>query len=137
MNVLENIKQAIELLGQNEEYYNQLFELQSKVDKKIDFWEHYIELNNIPVTQAYKIIKEIKKLRMERRIYKNDFELIKVFRDNEAKMQNASNRRILLNQVCKTDNKQRNAKYGYEAYTEEEVKEILGIKEVEDENTRI
>lgn len=132
MNVLENIKQAIELLEQNEEYYSQLLEFQSKTDKKIDFWEHYIELNSIPVTQAYKIIKEIKKLRMERRIYKNDYELIRTFKDNEAKMQNYQNRKMLLNQVCKTKNRQNNAKYGYEAYTEEEVKEILGIKEEEE-----
>lgn len=128
MTVLDKIKEAIELLEQNDEYYNELFELQSKTDKKIDYWLHYIELNNVPVTQSYKIIKEIKRLRQERRNYKNDFELIKVFKDNEQKMCNDSNRKILFNQVCKTDNKQQNAKYSYDAYTEEERDEILGIK---------
>ena len=128
MNVLENIKEAIDLLEQNEEYYSELFELQSKTDKKIDYWLHYIELNPIKTSEAYRIIKEIKRLRAERRTYKNDLELIKVFKDNEQKLCNASNRKILLNNVCKTDNKQRNAKYGYDAYTEEQSKEILGIK---------
>lgn len=131
MSVIENIKQAIDMLEHNEQYYSELMELQSKTDKKIDYWLHYIELNNVPVTQSYKIIREIKRLRQERRKYKNDFELIKVFKDNEQKMCNASNRKILLSNICKTDNKQQNAVYSYDAYTEEERNEILGIKESE------
>ena len=129
MNVLDNIKQAIDLLEQNEEYYDGLHDLLSKLDKKIDYWLHYIEFNNIKVTETYKIIKEVKRLREERRILKNDIELIKAYKENESKMQNVSNRKILLTQLCKIDNKQKNAKYSYDAYTEEEANEILGIKE--------
>lgn len=129
MNVLDNIKQAIDLLEQNEEYYDGLHDLLSKLDRKIDYWLHYIEFNNIKVTETYKIIKEIKRLREERRILKNDIELIKAYKENESKMQNVSNRKILLTQLCKIDNKQKNAKYSYDAYTEEEANEILGIKE--------
>lgn len=128
MSVLENLKQAIDLLQQNEDYYNELFSLQSETDRKIDFWLHYIELNNVQVTQSYKIIKEIKRLREHRRTIKNELELMKVFKDNEQKMVNAKNRQILINHVYKTDNKQRNAKYNYDAYTEEEMNKILGIK---------
>ena len=134
MSVLENIKQALNLLQENEDNYNELNESLSETDKKTDYWLHYIEFNNVPVTQTYKIIKEIKSLREKRRIIKNDLELLKVFKDNEQKMVNSKNREILLNSICKTDNKQQNAKYNYDAYTEEEVNEILGIKkEVNDE----
>jgi len=136
MDVLKNIKDAIDLLEQNEEYYDGLFEMQSKVDKKIDYWLHYIEFNNVKVTETYKIIKEIKKLRKERRNLKNDIELIKVFKENEGKMQNTSNRKILLTQICKVDSKQRNAKYNYEAYTKEEANEILGIINETKENLK-
>lgn len=135
MNVLENIKQALSLLQENEDNYSKLFDELSTADRKIDYWLHYIELNNIPVTQSYKIIKEIKRLREKRRIVKNDLELMKVFKDNEQKMVNSKNREVLLSSVCKTNDKQQNAKYSYDAYTEEEVNEILGIvKEVNDEN---
>ena len=135
MKVLDNLKQAIDLLQQNEDYYSELYNLQSVTDKKIDFWLHYIELNNVPVTQAYKIIKEVKRLREQRRTIKNELELMKIFKDNEQKLGNASNRRILLTQVSRTDNKQQNAKYSYDAYSEDEMNEILGIKkEVENEN---
>lgn len=134
MKVLTNLTQAIELLQQNEEYYSELFNLLSETDKKIDYWLHYIENETVPVTQSYKIIKEIKRLRGLRRLYKNELSLMKIFKDNEQKLGNASNRRILLTQVQKTNNKQQNAQYNYEAYTEEEINELLGIKkEVEDE----
>lgn len=135
MEVLDNIKQAIQLLKDNEEYYQQLNGengLISVADQKIDYWLHYIEFNKPSSKEIWRIFKEIKKLRMERRKYKNDAELIKVFKDNEQKMQNASFREILLVQVRKTENKQKNAKYGYTAYTEEEKNQILGIEEGKD-----
>lgn len=128
MSVLENIKQALNLLQENENHYSELVDDLSISDKKIDYWLHYIELNNVPVTQGYKIIKEIKGLREKRRIIKNDLELMKVFKENEQKMVNSKNRQLLLNCICKTDNKQQSAKYSYDAYTEEEINEILGIK---------
>jgi len=126
VSVIENIKKAISLLEENENYYQELFELQSQTDKKIDYWLHYIELEKVPVTQSYKIIKEIKRLRNLRRQYKNEMALMRVFKDNEQKLCNISNRKILLNQICRTDNKQQNAKYSYDAYTSEEIEKILG-----------
>ena len=131
MNTLENIRQALNLLQENENRHSKLFDELSIADRKIDYWLHYIELNNIPVTQSYKIIKEIKKLREKRRITKDELEIMKVFKDNEQKMVNPKNREILLTCVCKTDDKHRNAKYNYDAYTEDEKNEILGIKKGE------
>lgn len=134
MEILENIKQAINLLKEIEEYNAQLSGedgLISTCDKKIDYWEHYLEFNDLKTAEVYRIAKEIKNQRIQRRKYKNDAELIKVYKDNEQKMQNAGNREILLVQVCKTDTKQKNAKYSYSAYTEEEKNKILGIKENE------
>jgi len=129
MSVLENIKNAFDCLEENENYFDELFNLQSTADKKIDYWLHYIELENVKVTEAYRIIKEIKRLRVQRRKYKNELELMKVFHDNQQKLVNASNRKILLNQIYKTDSKHQNAKYSYEAYTKEEANEILGVKD--------
>lgn len=131
-NILENIKQALNLLQENEERFNQLFADLSTADKKIDYWLHYIELNNIPVTHSYKIIKEIKKIREKRRVVKNELEIMKVFKDNEQKMVNSKNREVLLNCIYKTNNKQQSAKYNYDAYTEEEINDILGIKKEEE-----
>lgn len=131
MNVLENIEKSISLLKEVELYNDELIGengLISTCDKKIDFWEHYLELEPLRVTQVYNICREIKNQRNLRRQYKNDAELIKLFKDNEAKMQHVDNRAILLTQLYKTDTKQKNAKYSYSAYTEEEKNKILGIK---------
>ena len=131
MEVVDNIKQAIDLLKEVEEYNQQLNGengLISVCDQKIDYWEHYIELEHLTISEVWRIAKEIKNQRILRRKYKNDAELIKVFKDNEDKLRNPGYRDILLNQICKTDSKQKNAKYGYNAYTDEERDYILGRK---------
>lgn len=131
MNVLENIQQAISLLKEVEEYYTQLNGndgLISVCDQKIDYWEHYLENEPLKITETYNICREIKKQRQLRRGYKNDAELIKVFKDNEQKMGNAQYRDILMNQIHKTNSKQQGAKYNYSAYDTNEALDILGVK---------
>lgn len=128
MSILEKIKQIVKLLHENEESIEILKNKLSDSDRKIDYWLHYIELENVPVTQSYKIIKEIKRLRQERRACKNELSLMKVFKDNEQKLCNDQNRDILLNVVCKTNRKQEEANYSYDAYNQEEINQILGNK---------
>lgn len=131
MDVLNNVKEAVRLLKEVEEYNNELNGengLISTCDKKIDYWLHYLELEDLKVTEAYNILKEIKNQRILRRKYKNDADLVKVFKDNEAKLQNVSNRDILLTQMYKTDNRHKNQKYCYSAYSEEERNDILKSK---------
>jgi hypothetical protein len=126
--MLENLQKAIELLDEIEENSNVLVDTLSELDRKIDYWLHYIENEPIPVTYSYKIIKEIKRLRIERRKCKNEIELNKIFKDNNQKLCNAKNREFLLSQVQKTNKKQQNAKYGYDAYTQEEFNNVLDLK---------
>lgn len=126
MDVLGNIKEAIRLLDENANAVDELNERRSLADRKIDFWLHTMELTTVPVTEAYKIIKEIKKQRILRRECKNALEIMKVFSDNEGKMCNINNRKLLLAQLYKTAHRHENAKYNYDAYTEEELIEIFG-----------
>ena len=131
MDVLKNIETAITLLKEVEMYNNELVGdsgLISTCDKKIDYWEHYLEFEPLKPAEVYRICREIKMQRNLRRQYKNEAELIKLFKDNEGKMQHVDNRAILLTQLYKTDTKQKNAKYSYSAYTEEERDAILSGK---------
>ena len=131
MDVIENLTKAIELLKEIEEYNDRLHEdsgLLSTCDRKIDYWEHYLEFEDLKVTEAYNIIREIKKQRILRRKYKNDSELIKIYRDNQGKLQNKQHRDMLLSLVHKTRKKQTERDYNYDAYTDEERDEILGRK---------
>ena len=135
MDVVENLRESVRLLKEIDEYCDELTGengLISICDRKIDYWEHYLEFEKLIPAQVYRIAREIKRLRILRRRYKNDAELIRVYKANEMKMQNAGNREILLIQVHKTDSKQKNATYSYSAYTEEERDCILGIKESKD-----
>ena len=139
MDVLENVKEAIRLIDEAENKADELTAMYSQADRKIDFWLHRIELESIPVTQAYKIIKEIKKQRQIRRQCKNELELLRVFKDHEGKLCNSGNRKMLVNKMYKTENRQKNAKYSYDAYSEEEIKDIFDIwiidgKESKEEN---
>ena len=128
MKVLDNIKEAIRLLEENADAADDLSSQYSLCDRKIDYWLHTMELTTVPVPDAYKIIKEIKKQRNIRRECKNALELLRVFELNEGKMCNANNRKLLLAELCKTANKQANAKYKYDAYTDEELAEVFGYK---------
>lgn len=135
MDIVENLRESIRLLKEIEDYNDQLVGengLISICDQKIDYWEHYLEFEKLVPGQVYRIAREMKRLRILRRKYKNDAELIRVYKANEMKMQNKGSRDILLVQIHKTDTRQKNAKYCYSAYTEEERNCILGIKESED-----
>lgn len=134
MEVIDNIKEAVRLLREVEDYNNQLNGEDgfiSVCDKKIDYWMHYLELEDLKLTEAYNIVREIKKQRLLRRRYKDDAELIKIYKDNESKMQNPNTRDFLLMQIYKTDSRHKNAKYNYSAYTEEERDSILRPKRKE------
>lgn len=126
--VYEKYKEAIELLNENNNYYGTLLEKQSEYDKKTDYWLHFIEDSSIDAFTAYRIIKEIKKIRKERRLIKNDIEIMKLFKENEGKLCHNDNRNILLNQITKTNNRQVNWTYVNDAYTEEELVDILKIE---------
>lgn len=129
MDVTEKLKESFDILKEIDSYNNLLLGENgyiSTCDKKIDYWEHYIELKPLKVTEAYKILREIKRLRIMRRKYKNDAELIKVLNDNSEKLKNINFRGILLTQVHKTKTRQDNAKYSYDAYTDDEINDILG-----------
>lgn len=125
MGVLDNVREAVELLDDIDNLEDEFSKQESISDKKIDYWEHRIEFETIPVTQAYKIIKEIKRLRIARREAKRELWLIKVFRDNQGKLCNTDNRKMLLSNLYKTSNKQQNAQYSYDAYTTEELEEVF------------
>lgn len=124
MGVLDNVREAVELLDDVEDMQESLIQQLSTADKKIDYWEHIMELETVPVTHAYKIIKEMKRQRIARREAKNELELLKVFRDNQGKLLNPSNRKMLLSNLYKTSNKQQNAQYNYDAYTTAELEEV-------------
>ena len=97
------------------------------MDCKLSDLLHYIENNNLNAPQSCKIVKEIKKQREIRRKIRQDTELFRTYNTNVNRLTNENNRKMLLAEMNKT-NKNLSKKYHNRVYTEEELKELLGVK---------
>jgi hypothetical protein len=126
VNVLEELKSAINTLNKVDEYKDSLVDKLSEQDKRLSDLEHYIEENKLSTNQCYRMIKEIKKQREIRRKIKNDYTILTNYENNINKLINHDNRRLLLEKAYKV-NKSLDTKYKNRIYTEEEINEILGV----------
>ena len=94
--------------------------------------EHMIENNNITSKSAYRICKEIKKVEEERRKVKNDIELGRTFTSHLNKLLNEDNRKFLISELKKCENKL-NQPYRNRVYTLFQEEYLLGKRDVFDE----
>lgn len=125
MDILEEITNATKILDVIENYNDGLCDALSNQDQKISDLLHFIENNNINAAQSCHLIKEIKKVRMERRKVKNDMELARVYKDNINKLINSDSRKMLLSKLHKMS-KQLESEYQNRVYTSKDFVEILG-----------
>ena len=86
MKIFESFEKAIGLLNSIENSEKELYEKQSVYDQKIQYWLHYLENSKISTKQSYRITRELKHLREERRAIKNDIELLRSFHSSEEKL---------------------------------------------------
>ena len=127
INVKDKILEVSKLLDEIDEYGDSLPNALSIVDSKICDLMHLIEINTLKTNQCYRIVRELHKLRLERRKIKNNMDLLQVFKTEKNKLINIENRKFLLNAIYKEDRRQNNAKYNNRIYSEEELKELLGV----------
>lgn len=126
MDVLEELKNAINILNKVDEYKDTLVDKLSEQDKRLSDLEHYIEENKLSTNQCYRMIKEIKKQREIRRKIKNDYTILTNYGNNINKLINHDSRRMLLEKVYKA-NKSLETKYKNRIYTKEDLEELLGV----------
>lgn len=126
MDVLEELKNAINILNKVDEYKDTLVDKLSEQDKRLSDLEHYIEENKLSTNQCYRMIKEIKKQREIRRKIKNDYTILTNYGNNINKLINHDSRRMLLEKIYKV-NKSLEAKYKNRIYTKEDLEELLGV----------
>ncbi len=123
MEILEKVQEANSILNEIETYYDSIPSKQSKVDSELSDLLHYIENNNLNASQSCKIVKQMKKKRIERRGLLNDFEMLKTYRTNSSKLSNSANREFLLAELNKTA-KKLNCEYKNRIYNDEQLKEL-------------
>ena len=124
MDVIEEINEVVDRLNKIDEYFSTLPEKLNKLNNKQLDLLHYIENTKINIVWCYRMIKEMKKVRIERRKVKNDIELSNKFGELKTKLLSKENRQFLLAELHKKD-KQINSEYKNREYTEEELQKIL------------
>ena len=96
---------------------------QSVADIKQDEILHYIEIHNLSASQSCKLIKQLKKVRKERRLVKNEINTIKCLKDTFVdKYKNKFIEKDImqaLKNLKQLENKQNSPKYTYQYLTEE------------------
>lgn len=127
INVKDKIIEVSKLLDELDKYDDNLSNMLSNVDSKICDLMHLIENNVLRTNQCYRVIRELHKLRLERRKIKNDMDLIQVFKFEKNKLLNIENRKFLLSAIGKENKRHQNAKYINRVYTEEEIKKLIGV----------
>lgn len=125
MDIIKNLTNAITLLDEIETELDNSPAMQSNIDSKLSDIYHYIESNKLNTSQRYRIVGILADLRKERREILNDYELLKTFKNNEAKLCQKDNRKMLLAEIRKKE-KQLQTVYKNRIYTEEELKELVG-----------
>mgnify|MGYP003300143216 CR=1 FL=1 len=127
MDIIENVRKATELLNEVEDYGATLFDKLSVLDSKEQDLLHYIENNKINVLWCYKMVREIKNIRLERRKVKNDMELMYKFNEDKNKLASKENRGFILTNLNKRA-KLFDIPYKNRQYSEEELQKIVGGK---------
>lgn len=79
---------------------------------------HKIESDNLNTSLCWAIIKELKRIRIERRKVKNDKEIMRVFKEGQNKLLKKENRQMLLADVNKSD-KRLKTTYHNRVYSED------------------
>ncbi len=126
MDIIEEITNISKSLNKVQNYMRNLPSQLEKLNWKLLDLEHLIENNTLTTKECYRIVREIKKVRIERRKVKNDIELYNSFKENQNKLTTIENRQFLLAELNKIK-KSLGTKYKNRVYTEEEIKEILGV----------
>lgn len=124
MDVIEEINEVVNRLNKIDEYNSTLAENLSELDCKEQDLLHYIENTRVSVLWVYRMIKEMKKVRINRRKVKNDMELLSKFNEQKTKLLSKENRQFMLAEIHKKE-KMLGKKYTNKQYTEEELQKIL------------
>lgn len=124
MDVIEEINEVVNRLNKIDEYSSTLADNLSELNCKQQDLLHYIENTKVSVLWVYRMIKELKNVRINRRKVKNDMELLSKFNEQKTKLLSKENRQFMLAEIYKKE-KMLGKKYTNKKYTEEELQKIL------------
>lgn len=125
--IVEKINNAITILDE----IDNMIESQSKelqqVDYKLSDLYHLIEDNELDIESSVNVVKEIHKLRKERRSLNNEHDIEILYQNEKSKMIGNDTRQFLMTNIHKLL-KKLNSEYKNRVYTEEEIQELIKPK---------
>ncbi len=124
MNVIEEITTIVTALNELDNYSSSLDNKLSELDLKQQDLLHYIENNSLKTNECYRIIRELKKIRENRRKVKNDMELVYKYNEQKNKLVSTEYRQFLLTEMHKKE-KALAKSYINKGYSGEELESIL------------
>lgn len=135
MEIIDEITSIVNTLDEIDEYSSTLNGKLSELDSKEQDLLHYIENHKINILWCYRVVKEIKDVRTERRKVKNDMELISKFNEIKNRITSKENRQFVLTELHKKD-KLLNMPYKNRQYSEEDIQKMLGgVKQMKEIGT--
>lgn len=131
LQVTDILKLVLHLFQDIDRRQEELSKEQSIIDSKQDEILHYVENHNLNASQSCKIIKQLKKIRAERRKIKNEIDVIHSLKDSFIdKYKNKfieKDLMIALKNLQELEKRKGNPKYTYEYLTEDlEILEMRG-----------
>lgn len=126
----ETLKYILVFFENIDKRLNELSKEQSISDIKQDEILHYVENHKLSASQSCKLIKQLKKVREERRLIKDEIDVIRSLKDTFVdKYKNKFIEKDImqaLKNLKALENKQNNPKYTYQYLTEElEIKDEI------------
>lgn len=123
MGAEETLKYMLVFFQSIDKRLKELSNEQSIADTKQDEILHYIENHNLSASQSCKLIKQLRKVRKERRLVKDEIDTIRSLKDTFVdKYKNKFIEKDImqaLKNLKALENKQNNPKYTYQYLTEE------------------
>ena len=107
-----------------DEYIDSLADKQSILDEKTQDLLHYIENNKISTFGCYRIIKELKDIRITRRKVKEDLELGRKYYEIKNRLASLENRDFIISELKKKE-KSLQTSYNNRQYSDEDLKELI------------
>jgi hypothetical protein len=123
LDIVEEITEIIDGLNRIDNYIDSLKNKLSNIDLKQQEMLHYIESNKINILWCYKYVRELKRIRIERRKIKNDTIILNRYVEQKDKLINKENRQFLLSDLYKRK-KKLDDKFS-KPYISEEIDNIL------------
>lgn len=99
-----------------------------KVNQRQQDLLHLIENQTLSTNECYRIIKELKAVRIERRYVKNDIELANTFKAHKNQLLSIDNRNFLKKLLSTKKEQLLTSKYKNRVYTNQELEDIKNVK---------